>query len=78
MNRLTLRSRVHSDGVLRLDVPIGTADADRDVQIIIEPVTSPTLTPAEWEDFVRSTAGAWQGEFERPPQGEFESRDPLP
>jgi hypothetical protein len=26
---------------------------------------------------VLKTAGKWQGEFERPPQGELEKRDPL-
>jgi hypothetical protein len=29
----------------------------------------------EWRQFVLSTAGAWQGDLERPEQGEYEVRD---
>ena len=78
MNRTTLRSRISPDGVLRLDVPLGTADADRDVQVTIEPVDSECQSQADWERFIRATAGAWQGDFGRPPQGELEARDRLP
>lgn len=35
------------------------------------------LTPEEWKKFVADTAGTWQGDFVRPPQGEFETREPL-
>jgi hypothetical protein len=31
-----------------------------------------------WRQFVSSTAGAWQGDFERPEQGGYEQRDELP
>lgn len=35
-------------------------------------------TDSDWKDFIRRTAGAWQGgELERPDQGEYEVRDPL-
>ncbi len=34
-------------------------------------------TQAEWAAWVASMAGAWQGEFERPPQGEYEERESL-
>jgi hypothetical protein len=43
MNQIRLRSRIDPDGVLRLDVPVGPADADRDVQITIEPVADAAL-----------------------------------
>lgn len=77
MNRVTLRSRISADGVLRLDVPLGHADAERDVQITIEPIVD-DAERADWETFVRTTAGAWQGEFERLPVSEPETRDTLP
>jgi hypothetical protein len=35
------------------------------------------MTKDEWKTWVESMAGSWQGEFERPPQGEFEERDPF-
>lgn len=59
------------------------------VQKIAGSVTDPTfrrhedervrepLSPEEWRKFVEDTAGTWQGNFERPPQGEFETRETL-
>ena len=43
----------------------------------VEPTTKPTMTQEEWRAFIARTAGSWQGEFERPPQGEYEVREPL-
>lgn len=78
MKRVTLQSRISADGVLRLDVPLGAADAERDVQITIEPLADDQAARDDWAAFIRSTAGAWQGEFERSPAGELETRDALP
>ena len=38
MNRMVLHLRVGSDGVLHITVPIGEEDADREVQVTIDPV----------------------------------------
>ena len=35
------------------------------------------MTQEEWHAWVDSMAGTWQGEFERPAQGEYEEREPL-
>jgi hypothetical protein len=80
MNRMVLHSRVGSDGVLHIDVPIGKQNADREVQVTIDPVPTgpPQMTQEEWRQFVFSTAGAWQGDLERPDQGKYEERDELP
>lgn len=78
MNRIVLHSRVGSDGVLQLTVPIGAADADREVEVTIEPAAQSPMTQEEWRKFILETAGAWQGDLERPAQGEFERRDELP
>jgi hypothetical protein len=83
MNRMIVKSRVGADGVLNVTVPVGPADANREVQVTIEPLAAPPMTsgppmtPDEWRRFVQSLAGAWQGDFERPPQGQYEQRDPL-
>jgi hypothetical protein len=77
MNRITVKSRIDSHGVLHLDVPIGSADADREVQITIEPTMPAQMSPEEWRRRVLETAGKWQGDFQRPEQGEFEKREPL-
>ncbi|MEO2088388.1 MAG: hypothetical protein ABGY75_02690 [Gemmataceae bacterium] len=77
MTRVVTKSRVGADGVLHLELPLGTPEAGREVQVTVESVMSPTMTQAEWVAFLDRTAGAWQGEFERPPQGEYETREAL-
>ena len=78
MNRMVVKSRVGSDGVLHLALPVGVEEADKEVQITVEPMPpKKAMTQEEWEAWVDSMAGSWQGDFERPPQGEFEERDPL-
>ena len=77
MNRIVVKSRVGSNGVLQLTLPVGPAEADREVQITIEPVSPPTMSPDEWRQRILETAGKWQGELDRPEQGEYEQREPL-
>jgi hypothetical protein len=78
MNRMVVKSKVGSDGVLHLTLPVGAEEADKEVQITVEPITpKKEMTQAEWEAWVDSMAGSWQGDFERPPQGELKERDPL-
>ena len=50
-------------------------EANREVHVIIE--SEPAASPQEYHDFLDRTAGAWQGEFERPPQGQPEERDSM-
>ena len=60
MNRIVVHSRVGTDGVLRLNVPIGAAAADDEVEVTIERAGSKQQTVAEqeeWRQFVLSTAG---------------------
>jgi hypothetical protein len=77
MTQIELKSRVGPDGVLALNVPVGTQDANREVIVTVRPSpTPPKMTRDEWLQFIKETAGAWQGEpFERPDQGEFEKRE---
>jgi hypothetical protein len=78
MNRISVISRVNEKGELHLSLAVGVANANQEVQVTVEPVASATLTPEEWRAWVLSTAGKWQGDFERPEQGEYELREPLP
>jgi hypothetical protein len=76
MGRVEVMSKVGSDGVLRLAVPL-PADAGRDVKVTVEPVPPP-MTQEEWQAFIRQTAGSiTDPEFRRWEQGEPEERDPL-
>jgi hypothetical protein len=81
MHRLVVQSRVGSDGVLHIDIPMGKEDADREVQVTIVPVRvgpSP-MTQEEWRQLVMETAGSiTDPSFVRHEQGEYEQREELP
>ena len=77
MNRITVKSRVGSNGILQLTLPLGLADALQEVQITVEPAGPPRMSPEEWRQGILETAGKWQGEFERPEQGDYEQRESL-
>lgn len=78
MNRIVLREKVGSDGVLHLALPPGTAEVGQEVQVTIEPV-KPTLTQEEWRAWVLATAGSIPDPtFLRHEQGEYEQREELP
>ncbi len=77
MNRIIVHSQVGSDGVLQFALPMGASAAGQQVEVIIEPSARPAPTLEEWQRRIRETAGQWQGDFERPTQGEFEQREPL-
>jgi hypothetical protein len=79
MNQIVLHSRVGADGVLQITVPIGKADADREVQVIIDPIGPSPMTQEEWRNFVLTTAGSiTDPSFVRHEQGEYEHREELP
>lgn len=64
MTRIILHSTTGPDGTLRLDIPLGTDLANHAVSIIIEPEVS--VPEQGYLEFLDGTAGAWQGDFERP------------
>jgi hypothetical protein len=76
MTRMILSGRVGADGVLH--VPLGEAEANREVRVTIEPASAPALeSRQEYLDFLQATAGAWRGAFDRPDQEYYEVRDPM-
>jgi hypothetical protein len=78
MKRRVVTSKVGSDGVLNLTLPSGVEEADKEVLITVGLATpKKVMTQEEWAAWVDSMAGSWQGDFERPPQGPLEERDPL-
>jgi hypothetical protein len=77
MKRIVLKSRVDADGTLHLSLPLGQGEAHKEVQVTVEPAPPVPLLPEEWRRTVLSTAGKWQGEFQRPVQGTPEEREPL-
>ncbi|MGO9110135.1 MAG: hypothetical protein ACLP9L_12955 [Thermoguttaceae bacterium] len=79
MNRMVVHSRIGADGILNITLPIGEADANREVQVTVDPVGSSPMTQEEWRNFVLSTAGSiTDPSFVRHEQGEYEGREELP
>lgn len=83
MTHIELRTKVGPDGVLRLSVPVGMAEVNREVKVVVDSVEpalkkASEMTQEEWKKFIAETAGSWRGELERPEQGEFETRDQWP
>lgn len=79
MNRMVVHSRIGADGVLHLVVPIGKAEADKEVQVTIDLPRKPAMTQEEWRQFVLSTAGSiTDPTFVRHEQGDYERREELP
>jgi hypothetical protein len=69
MNRVVVKSTVNSDGILHLALPLGADAANQEVQVTVESVLPGPVSVKEWRELILSTAGNWQGEFERPEQG---------
>lgn len=77
MTRVIVHSKVDADGILRLAVPLGSTEAEREMQVTIESAAPQLAGNDDYHAWLDSVAGRWQGEFERLPQGTFESREAL-
>jgi hypothetical protein len=74
MKQLSLHTRVGPDGVLNLQIPVGFANMDLDVVLVLQPAPA-VGWPA---DYFAQTYGAFADEpLSRADQGLFEARDPL-
>jgi predicted DNA-binding antitoxin AbrB/MazE fold protein len=66
---------VYETGVLKLERPLPLEEHQR-VTVHIMP-RAERVSQDAWREIVLSTAGKWEGEFERPEQGQYEAREPL-
>jgi hypothetical protein len=83
MTQIELRTRVGPDGILTLSVPVGIAEANREVKVVVQPAEAAvdqtaTITRDESERFVDRTAEAGKGDLERPEPVESEMREQEP
>jgi hypothetical protein len=83
MTQIELRARIGPDGILTLSVPVGIAEANREVKVVVQPAEAPqgqppTMTREEWARFVDQTAGAWKGDLECPKPVESAAREQEP
>jgi len=79
MTTLDFVETAGEDGVLRLQVPVGEAGKRYHVVVQVEPAPAAAApSQDEWPPgFLERTYGAWKGELERAPQGEYEERTPF-
>ena len=77
MKSIQLTSHVGSDGVLRLETPVGLAEKDVEVILIVsELAKQPTLKTNTWPDgFIDDTFGSVPDFPERSVQGDYTVRD---
>lgn len=66
------------DNKLRLEIPVEATDRPYHVVVVIEEVGRLATASADWpEGFIEATAGGWEGDLVREPQGECEERESL-
>lgn len=77
MTSIELKSKVDAHGVLNISIPLGTAEANREVRVVVEPLTE-AMSNEQWRQFIRETAGSISDPtFQRHAQGEVEHREDL-
>jgi hypothetical protein len=78
MDHKVLRSRVNPEGVLHIEIPLGVADAGKEVQVTIDPIEPAPISQEEWRRFILATAGSIDDpSFFRHDQGQYEIRESL-
>jgi hypothetical protein len=82
MTLVEIKSRVGSDGVLTVSVPLGPSEANREVKVTVEPTeispSSLTAMQDNWHEFVKNMAGCISDPtFRRHEQGELEVRNEV-
>lgn len=80
MEAIKVKAHVGSDGILKLEVPVGVSNSDLEVIVVVTRVenSQPDFDRAEWIAFVERTAGSLADDpIERLPQGEQEIRDEI-
>jgi len=70
--------RAGPDAKLRLEIPVEKPGQAYHVIVVIDEQSQGDTTMVQWPpDYFEATAGAWQGDFPRDVEGDFERREPL-
>jgi len=82
MKSIQLKSHVGTDGVLRLETPVGFTDKDVEIILVVNEVSLEQDTEKKmdnkWPDgFFEDTFGSVPDFPERSSQGDYELREPL-
>jgi predicted DNA-binding antitoxin AbrB/MazE fold protein len=67
---------IYDNGVLRPVEPLALPEGAR-VHLRVEDENGSPVKPADYNAWLDSLAGRWQGEFVRGSEGDFETREPL-
>ena len=63
METITLHTRVGSDGLLKLQVPVKLTNTELEVVLIVQPVGTTGQEHGWPPEFFKEVAGGWQGEL---------------
>jgi hypothetical protein len=75
MNRIVVKTRAASDGSVHVDLPPGSADADRDVQVTVEALPGGGKRMMLASDLLQSgLVGMWEGRGDIGDSREFAHR----
>jgi len=78
---IQFHSRVGNDGVLNLQVDLGSTEAKKEVVVTIESLTADGELPGRdlpWSSLVEQTYGSCAGMgLDRPDEGTYEVREPI-
>jgi hypothetical protein len=79
MKTFEMVEHADADKMLRLAIPVDEANRSYHLVVLVEPASDEFKPPMRaWPPgFFEATAGKWVGDLERPPQGQFENREPL-
>lgn len=76
METIRLKTHIGSDGVLKLEMPVGVTDVDAEVVVVY--TIQPIPTAEDWETFVNETYGILADDpIERPPELPADVRDDI-
>ena len=77
MTSIEVKSKVDASGMLNVSIPLGVAEANREVRVIVESLDE-IISDKQWKRFVYETAGSISDPtFQKHPAGEFEQREKL-
>ncbi len=74
MQTIKFDTRVGHDGILKLELPLEVSDTDVEVLVVIQQKEKRAWPPGYFD---RTPGSLADDPMERPPQGEYETRDPL-
>jgi hypothetical protein len=81
MKTMKFKTRVGSDGTVKLEFPAGVRNADVEVVVVVQRTVGledAETKRAEWLAFLDATYGSLADDpIERPSQGEYEVRDEI-